>query len=141
MDTYTMLATRNENGEWDMRNLFAENLKRLLEQRDITQRELAKRTGISTSAISSYITGERFPRPGQLTLIAKALDIDPGVLTGKRPATETQQEELMRLFNELNPTDQETVFSFVKFLHESHSKNAPAQRKRVGVIRRTMNET
>lgn len=137
MDDYNVIVPRDDS----VRKQYADNLRRLLEQRDITQRELAKRTGISPSAISSYITGERYPRPSQLGLIAAALDVDPGLLTGKRPASETQHEELLRMFKELNPTDQETVFTFVKFLYQNHSISAPAKHKRVGVIRRYTNET
>ena len=136
-----IIIPKEARDEWNVRLHFADNLKHLLEQRDITQRELAKRTDISPSAISSYITGERYPRPNQLQAIARALDVDPGVLTGLRPASESEQHELMRMFSKLNADDQSTVYNFVKFLYTHHSISAPAQHKRVGVIRRNINET
>ena len=43
-------------------------------EKSITLMELARRTGISKSALSNYENNKRYPNMAQMELIAKALD-------------------------------------------------------------------
>jgi len=52
-------------------------LKELREKRFITQEELAKRSGRTTSTINRLENGKQQPRLGTRREIAKALDVDP----------------------------------------------------------------
>lgn len=57
--------------EQKLRDTLAANLSfRILISGD-SQARIAERTGISTSALSSYVQGTRYPRPGQLDALAK----------------------------------------------------------------------
>ncbi len=57
--------------EQKLRDTLAANLSfRILLSGD-SQVRIAERTGISTSALSSYVQGTRYPRPGQLDALAK----------------------------------------------------------------------
>lgn len=47
----------------------------LLKQKNITQKKLSEETGITESAISRYIKGERTPRGANLIKIARALGV------------------------------------------------------------------
>lgn len=48
-------------------------IKEMLDQNNITQKELSEKTGITESAISHYVRGDRVPRGANLMKIAKAL--------------------------------------------------------------------
>jgi transcriptional regulator with XRE-family HTH domain len=48
-------------------------IKQMLQEKNISQKTLAEMTGITESAISHYIKGDRIPRGANLAKIAKAL--------------------------------------------------------------------
>ena len=56
-------------------DLFGSNLVFYLNQSDMTQRDLALRTGLSEAAISNYINKLRFPTTKAVINIANALGI------------------------------------------------------------------
>lgn len=64
-------------GEWQYK--FASRLKKFMRAKQITQTELSKRTGLSRTAISSYLNGYSIPNAYNVYLIAKALDCKPFV--------------------------------------------------------------
>lgn len=56
-----------------MARRMTDRIKELLTQKGITQKELSVLTGITESAISHYVKGDRIPRGANLVKIAKAL--------------------------------------------------------------------
>ena len=54
---------------------FAENLKRVLDEKKVSQSELSRRTGINRPTISEYIHGKYEPKTDNLFKIAKALNV------------------------------------------------------------------
>lgn len=54
---------------------FAANLARLMTEKDVTQSELARRTGIRQQTISDYCAGNMFPSFNRMVKIAKALHV------------------------------------------------------------------
>ena len=52
---------------------FGVRLAELLQQKRLTQKELAHRVGITEAAVSHYIKGDRTPRSAVLARIANAL--------------------------------------------------------------------
>ena len=63
-----------------MENFTAERLKRLLESQGMSQKELAEKAGITESAVSHYLKGDRIPRGAILLNIAKALGVSTDYL-------------------------------------------------------------
>ena len=61
---------------------FAENLRAAMAERNLTQAELSKRTGISKSFISQYLSGKFKPREDKLSVLAQALGTTKGALLG-----------------------------------------------------------
>ena len=59
--------------EW--KDIFGDNLVTLLREREITQSQLSKETGVSTSMISDYINKRSIPGLAAAINIAYALDI------------------------------------------------------------------
>ena len=64
--------------------LFAMNLRRIREERNLTQGELAQRVHTTRKSIGSYERGETFPYPSVITSIAEALDVEIAALFPKR---------------------------------------------------------
>ena len=56
---------------------FSKHLSNLLEERGLSQADLAELTGIRASTISDWINGKYLPKQDKRLLIAKALDISP----------------------------------------------------------------
>lgn len=61
---------------------FGNKLSELLKENDITQRELAKKVGLSEQCICRYINGNRVPKATSVVEIAKALNVDIDYLIG-----------------------------------------------------------
>ena len=68
-----------------MESKFIFRLKLIMEQKAITQAELAKRTGIRQSSISDWLAGKYQPKQDKIAVIADALNISPGWLLGYDP--------------------------------------------------------
>lgn len=62
--------------EFEWLDIFGDNLKSLLEDANMTQRELADAAGISEACVSKYITKLQAPNFRAIINIAYALDID-----------------------------------------------------------------
>lgn len=60
--------------EQEWRELFADNLKRMMDEYGCSQRELADEVGISESAVSRYLYAQQVPKATALLNIAYALD-------------------------------------------------------------------
>lgn len=61
---------------------FHERLKKAMDQKNITQKDLCEITGIPKSAMSQYISGAFKPKQKRTYLIAKALDVNEAWLMG-----------------------------------------------------------
>lgn len=63
---------------------FADNLRRIMSDRGMTQAELGKAVGISQGNVSMYVTGRREPRATCVMRIATALGVSADDLLGVR---------------------------------------------------------
>ena len=61
---------------------FAANLRRIMENRGMTQSELGRAVGISQGNVSMYVTGRREPRATFVLRIATALGVTTDELLG-----------------------------------------------------------
>lgn len=75
---------------------LGDRITRLLKEKHIDQKDLAMMVGVSESALSRYISGERSPKIEVLANLATALDTTIDYLTrGAKP--ETDFDEIYRL--------------------------------------------
>lgn len=92
-------------------NTFSQSLKKILKEKNITQSELSKLTGIGKSSLTAYLKGEYKPKQDKIYKIAKALEVSPFEIMGPsyfdnildidRIKTEVEIYELLaQLFNE-----------------------------------------
>ena len=63
-------------------SIFTERIITLMKNKNLNQKELAKMAGVTESAMSYYVSGDRTPRSDVLTRIAKALDTTTDYLLG-----------------------------------------------------------
>ena len=56
-----------------MKGSFNTRLLKLIQEKNLTQKELANKAGVTEAAMSHYIKGDRFPRASVLARIADAL--------------------------------------------------------------------
>lgn len=88
---------------------FGNNLRALIEERGMTQKELAMQLNIAPSTMGCYVQNTREPDFDTLKMLAKYFNVSTDYLldnpVGK---TDTHQEdELLRIFRTLSPKQKE----------------------------------
>lgn len=84
-------------------NQITENLQKLIREKSITQKKLAQYSGLTESAISHYLKGDRIPRGVSLIRIAESLDVTVDELVGfnseaDEPNKDKDLKEIKSLF-------------------------------------------
>ena len=74
--------------------MIGNNIKRLIKEKGLTQRQLAVNSECTESAISRYINGKREPNFATLKGITKALGIEADELLKDRPGEKTNFEKI-----------------------------------------------
>lgn len=82
---------------------FGGNLRALLEERELTQKEVARRLNIAPSTMGSYVQNVREPDFATLKLLADFFDVTTDYLLDHDPgrADTPQERELLRIFRSL----------------------------------------
>jgi transcriptional regulator with XRE-family HTH domain len=62
---------------------FARHLKQIMTMKDMTQTQLATRSGLSKASISQLLSGKQNPTERALVMLAEALECSPEYLTPK----------------------------------------------------------
>ncbi|OQQ82029.1 helix-turn-helix domain-containing protein [Ligilactobacillus salivarius] len=81
---YTILVSLNDYDEFVKNNInnFQSRLKIAIENKGISQAELARRSGLSRTSITDYLKGKYKAKPGAIYSLAQALDVDAFWLLG-----------------------------------------------------------
>lgn len=81
---YTILVSLNDYDEFIKNNInnFQSRLKIAIENKGISQAELARRSGLSRASITDYLKGKYKAKPGAIYSLAQALDVDTFWLLG-----------------------------------------------------------
>jgi len=66
-----------------MQQLFGKNLRKLREERNITQKELAEHLGVTGRTIGYYESSDRFPPPETINRIADFFNVSIDWLFGR----------------------------------------------------------
>lgn len=82
--------------------LFSQRLKKALEELNVTQTELCKRTDIPKSAMSQYVSGNFQPKQDRLYKIADSLNISPAWLMGYEVPMSLPKEDGFRMHKNLH---------------------------------------
>ncbi|MBP5157592.1 MAG: helix-turn-helix transcriptional regulator [Treponema sp.] len=89
---------------------FSENLRFVMESRDIQVKELSAQTGISINTLKSYLKTDAVePKVSNAVLIAKALHVNVESLALSPPGSEenmsAELREIHLLIKDFSPTD------------------------------------
>ncbi len=97
---------------------FHEILRELLEDNDITQKQLADDINIGVTTIGNYARGLREPDFDTLKLFAKYFNVSTDYLLDHRVgATQNHREdELLRIYRSLSPANKELFADYGRFL-------------------------
>jgi transcriptional regulator with XRE-family HTH domain len=109
---------------------FPDLLREARESKDLSQTDLADRTGLQPSAISHFETGKRAPSFENLKRLADALMVSVDYLLGRAGEPKGSGpvvEQLFRDFSRMSSADQESIAKFAAMLAE---KNEGEKRKR-----------
>lgn len=100
-----------------MKDNFGLFLENLLDKKNISQRDFAKKIGVSETTISRYIHNIQFPRSDVITKMSNILEVSTDYLLGneKDKLTPTQSKEMFKQFlvdndvikDKNDPTDEE----------------------------------
>ena len=103
---------------------FKEQLKKLREDKGLSQTDFAKIIGLTRSAISMYELGKREPNLDTLEKFANFFNVSIDELIDKKNKPIKGKEEyiaLHRLVDELHPEDVQDVIEFAEF--RKHKRN------------------
>lgn len=93
--------------------IFAERLSALLNERGVTQKEVALKAGITEAAMSKYLKNERQPRMVTVSAIADALNVPAWELMGENPKDAENTDDAIRLIarnaENLTPEQKEQI--------------------------------
>lgn len=111
------------------RSGFGERLKALLEERDMTQAELARALHLGKSTVSQYISGVRTPDVSTLKRMAEHFTVSADYLLGRTdvrwPAIvkEPDVELVLSRLGEMPPEDRRKLLDYMDYLrYERHRK-------------------
>lgn len=104
---------------------FSTRLREVLKEKGITQTELSKRTGISKSVISEWLSDKYEPKQDKVYIVAENLSISPSWLFGVSGEKEFKSD-VMSIYNQLTPPRQTKVYNFAEYqLEEQNNKIVP----------------
>ena len=92
-------------------SVFSGRLSELMKRNRLSQKELATKAGVTESAMSYYVKGERTPRSDVLARIAKALGTTTDYLLGNtsEAVPDSSARELHYLQRNLGKLDEEQL--------------------------------
>lgn len=109
---------------------FGDNLRTLLEERNLTQKELAKQLNLAPSTVGSYVQNTREPDFDTLKTIAKYFDVSLDYLLDFNCGLTVnhQENDLIRIFRSLSSAQKEICIeqckAFVKINYKEKEKTA-----------------
>ena len=85
-----------------------ENLKRLRQAQNLSQRELAKRLGVANTSYFAWEQGKTRPKQENMEKLARLLKVTPEVLL------KDESSELLTMFKQLSDSRQRNVMRYTK---------------------------
>lgn len=110
----------------DSAEIFGQRLSSARDAREISQGELAKKSGLPASSISHFEGGGRKPSFDNLRRIADALDVTTDYLLGRSDEIGTTKTaaSLHKNLDKLNAYDLDIAEKFIEVLASKGSKKA-----------------
>ena len=97
---------------------FKDRLRYAMRLRNISGKELSKKTGISRSSICLYLNGQRTPKTKQFVELADALNVEPFYLLGLKDTMSIEPIKVnnLSIIKSVNkePTEEEIMTNTLK---------------------------
>lgn len=71
-------------------NIFSKRLKQAMDEQGVTQTELCSQIGLGKSSVSQYLSGKNIPNAIRMGMLADALNVSIGWLSGDIDEPETE---------------------------------------------------
>ena len=106
----------------DNKYIFSRNLKRIMEDRKVSRKEIADVLGISYFTVSDWVNGKKFPRMDKVELLANYFGIlksdlieDRGAVSKSTSIEVTEDEQkLLELFRRVPESQQQMVLQMIE---------------------------
>lgn len=110
---------------------FGENLRVLLEKRNMTQKELAIRLNIAPSTMGNYVQNTREPDYATLKQLAGFFNVSIDYLLDYTPsfAAASQEDELLRIFRSLTPDQKDICIEQCRVFVRANNKEKERREK------------
>ena len=110
----------------------SDRLKEIMNERNMSQSELCRITGISKSTLSQWVSGTRTPKADGLYMLAKALNVNETWLMGKDVPKNILDAEIeaksvlgfIELYSKLTEEEQRETFRYMEYLLSQSKKTS-----------------
>lgn len=110
------------------REVFVKNLRHYMEEREVSQADIASRMGLTASTVSDWYKGKNYPRVDAMQRLATILDISMRELT-----TETEEDfslspdesALISDYRQLSPDGKTYIRQTMAMAVQTYGKNHP----------------
>ena len=72
---------------YDIKKVFADNLRNLLAKHNYTQKYIAEKLNVSTGTVNEWVKGKKTPRMDKIQRLADLLEVPMAVLTSSESDT------------------------------------------------------
>ena len=107
----------------EQKNIFANNLKRIMELRHVNQADIVEKIGITSSTASDWVNARKYPRVDKMQLLAELLHVSISELREPHNAEEEEKKKIesakVALFGgagEVTDAMWEEVVNFAKYV-------------------------
>lgn len=108
----------------DNKKIFASNLMYYLEQRHMTQTDLARELGIPNMTISNWINAKTYPRVDKIQMIADYFNIGKSQLTEMRNDNSKVNEQAYRIAahidDDVSEEEMNDILKYIDFIKSQH---------------------
>ena len=113
------------------REIFSSNLKRILQEKNLSQNEFARRIGVQSGTISKWMTHSTYPRDEKIQKMADVLGVRMSDLTADpedKRNSNTNFKEITSIYSKLNQPNQQDVVNYAQSkLDEQKHPRVPAK--------------
>ena len=108
--------------EQDYALIVAENLRNLIYEKQVEQKDIAKVTGVSPASVSLWLSGQRTPRMKHIDALCKYLEctradiMEPSWKKRETKEISDEQADLIRLTMTASPENVSLVLAMLKKL-------------------------
>lgn len=99
-----------------MRAYFPANLRRLLDERGVSQTDLASALGISNGTLSDWLSGRYYPRPKSIEAMAAFFNVPEAELINEKKTPSSVDDEALSLFMALPDEAKGQALDYLRFL-------------------------